>query len=233
MLVLDNVQVNYGKSRVVTDVSLTLRDGERLAVLGRNGVGKTTLLKSIMGVLPLAGGRILLDGKDISTLRPHERCHLGMAYVPQGREILPGFTVRENLELGCLDCKDKKFVARQLERMLCYFPVLAEHLDRLGGLLSGGQQQQLALARALMTSPKILLLDEPTEGIQPNLVEEIGQILKQICGKMSLSFILVEQNLDFARGMAENFIILQKGEIVSSGKTGELDKSAVKKFLSV
>lgn len=233
MLVLDNVQVNYGKSRVVTGVSFSLRKGKRLAVLGRNGVGKTTLLKSIMGVLPLAGGKIELDGRDISSLRPHERCRLGMAYVPQGREILPGFTVRENLELGCLDCKDKKLVARRMEQMLCYFPVLTEHLDRLGGLLSGGQQQQLAVARALMTSPGLLLLDEPTEGIQPNVVDEIGRILQQICGEMALSFILVEQNLDFARGMAEDFVILQKGEIVCSGKTADLEKSAVKEFLSV
>lgn len=233
MLALENVQVNYGKSRVVTGVSFSLEQGGSLAVLGRNGVGKTTLLKSMIGLLPLAGGKIELDGKDISALRPHERCHLGMAYVPQGREILPGFTVRENLELGCMDFRDKKFVGRQMERMLCYFPILTEHLDRLGGLLSGGQQQQLAIARALMTSPKLLLLDEPTEGIQPSVVEEIGQILKQICSKMALSFILVEQNLDFACGMAEDFIILQKGAVVCSGKTEKLDETAVKQYLSV
>lgn len=233
MLALEKLQVNYGKSRIVTGISLTLADGERLAVLGRNGVGKTTLLKCVMGLLPPAGGKILLDGRDVSALRPHERCRLGVAYVPQGREILPGFTVRENLELGCLDWRDKKQVERQTERMLCYFPVLTEHLDRPGGLLSGGQQQQLAVARALMTSPKLLLLDEPTEGIQPNVVDEIGHILKQICSEMTLSILLVEQNLDFAREMAENYIILQKGAIACSGKTAELKESAIKQFLSV
>ncbi|MCI1955253.1 MAG: urea ABC transporter ATP-binding subunit UrtE [Oscillospiraceae bacterium] len=233
MLVLDRVQVNYGKSRAVTGVSFSLDRGRRLAVLGRNGVGKTTLLKSIMGVLPLAGGSIMWNGRDVSALRPHERCRLGMAYVPQGREILPGFTVRGNLELGCLAWKDKKRAGEQMERMLSYFPALRENLGRLGGLLSGGQQQQLAVARALMTSPELLLLDEPTEGIQPNVVDAIGRILKRICGETALSVVLVEQNLDFARSMTDDFIILQKGAVVCSGKTETLDPAAIKQFLSV
>lgn len=233
MLALENLQVNYGKSRVVTGVSFLLQDGGSLAILGRNGVGKTTLLKCIMGLLPTAGGRILLDGREISSLRPHERSRLGMAYVPQGREILPDLTVRENLQLGCLERGDRQYMKCQTERVLGWFPALGEQLDRPGGLLSGGQQQQLALARALMTSPKILLLDEPTEGIQPNLVTALGKTLKQIGSKKGISILLVEQNLSFAQSTAERYLILQKGAVVCSGKTDSLDRSAVKHYLSV
>lgn len=233
MLELENLRVNYGKSRVVTGVSLTLGDGERLAVLGRNGVGKTTLLKCVMGLLPPAGGRILLDGRDISGLPAHERCRLGMAYVPQGREILPGLTVLENLQLGCLGRADDGLTQERTECMLGWFPVLRDQLDRPGGLLSGGQQQQLAVARALMTGPKVLLLDEPTEGIQPNIVEKIGDILMRVCRETHLSFLLVEQNLDFARAMAERHVILEKGAVVSSGETGGPGSDEVKKYLSV
>lgn len=233
MLELENLQVSYGKSRAVNGVTLSLGEGERRAILGRNGVGKTTLLKCIIGLLPPSGGKICFQGKDISRLRPHERCRLGMAYVPQGREILPGFTVLENLQLGCLDRKDKEYVRRQTDRVLEYFPGLKEQLGRPGGLLSGGQQQQLAVARALMTEPKLLLLDEPTEGIQPNIVEGLGRILNRVCEETQLSFLLVEQNLDFACAMAKNYLILQKGAVVNSGKTSELERSDVKKYLSV
>jgi urea transport system ATP-binding protein len=233
MLRLDDLRVNYGKSRVVTGVSLLLPDDGRLAVLGRNGVGKTTLLKCIMGLLPPAGGRVLLDGRDISTLPPHERCRLGMAYVPQGREILPDLTVLENLQLGCLGRGYDADIWERTERMLSWFPVLREHLGRPGRLLSGGQQQQLAVARALMTGPKVLLLDEPTEGIQPNVVEEIGTILKRVCAETHLSFLLVEQNLDFARAMAERYVILEKGAVVSSGSIEEMERSEVRRYLSV
>ena len=233
MLVLENLKVNYGKSRIVTGVSLSLGDGKRLAVLGRNGVGKTTLLKCVMGLLPPAGGRILLNGRDISALPPHERCRLGMAYVPQGREILPGLTVLENLQLGCLGRAETGDSRERTEQMLDWFPVLREHLSRPGGVLSGGQQQQLAVARALMTGPKVLLLDEPTEGIQPNVVEEIGDILMRVCEETGLSFLLVEQNLEFACAMAENYIILEKGSAVSSGKTDTLGNAEVRRYLSV
>ena len=233
MLTLENLQVNYGKSRVITGLSFLLPEGGRLAILGRNGVGKTTLLKCIMGLLPTAGGKILLDGREISSLRPHERSRLGMSYVPQGREILPDLTVRENLQLGCLERGDRQYMTCQTEQVLGWFPALREQLDRPGGLLSGGQQQQLALARALMTSPKILLLDEPTEGIQPNLVEELGKTLRQIGKESRLSILLVEQNLNFAQRMAERYLILQKGTAVCSGKMAALDRSAVQHYLSV
>jgi urea transport system ATP-binding protein len=233
MLELDNVQVSYGKSRIVNGVSFSLGEGERLAVLGRNGVGKTTLLKGIIGLLPLSDGMLRLDGNNISALPPHERSHLGLAYVPQGREILPHLTVLENLQLGCIDCRDKKLVEERTERMLEYFPALKSNLPRFGGLLSGGQQQQLAVARALMISPRILLLDEPTEGIQPNIVEELGCTLNRISLETKLAFILVEQNLDFAQRMTDHFVILQKGSVVCSGRTADLDRNAIKRYLSV
>ena len=233
MLELDGLKVSYGKSRVVTGVSLSLPDGGCLAVLGRNGVGKTTLLKCVMGLLPPAGGRVLLGGQDVSALTPHERCRLGMAYVPQGREILPDLTVLENLQLGCLGFRNDAGMRERTERMLGWFPALREQLDRPGRLLSGGQQQQLAVARALMTGPRVLLLDEPTEGIQPNVVEEIGTILKRVCAETRLSMLLVEQNLDFARAMAERYVILEKGAAVSSGRIDEIGRSEVRRYLSV
>lgn len=233
MLELEDVRLGYGKMRVVNGVSLSLKDGGRLAVLGRNGVGKTTLLKGVVGLLPLSGGSVCFRGRDVSSLRPHLRCRMGMAYVPQGREILPWFTVRENLELGCLDEKDGDRTARRMERILEWFPVLKGQLGRAGGLLSGGQQQQLAVARALMTAPRLLILDEPTEGIQPNIVEGFGRVLRRICAETGLSVLLVEQNLGFARKMAENFLILQKGKAVCSGRMEQLDEQTVRRFLSV
>lgn len=233
MLVLEKVKISYGKSRAVDGVSLSLGDGQRVAVLGRNGAGKTTLLKGIVGLLPLSGGKLFFQEREISGLRPCLRTWAGIAYVPQGREIFPRFTVRENLQLGCLGWKNPQAVARQTEKMLSYFPALREHLDRKGGVLSGGQQQQLAIARALMTSPKLLLLDEPTEGIQPNIVEELGMILIRICHEMGLSVVLVEQNLGFARLLSQDYLILQKGVAVRKGKTAQLDVGEVRQFLSV
>jgi urea transport system ATP-binding protein len=233
MLEVEGLRVNYGKSRAVNDITFTLKDGECLAVLGRNGVGKTTLLKCLIGLLPPAGGHVILNHRDISFLPPHERCRLGMAYIPQGREILPGLTVLENLRLGSLGCAGAKATQKRTEQMLEWFPILREHLNRPGGVLSGGQQQQLAVARALMTSPKLLLLDEPTEGIQPNVVEELGEILQRIRREEGLSLLLVEQNLGFARAMAERCLILEKGTVVREGKTEFLGEAEIKKYLSV
>lgn len=233
MLEVEELRVNYGKSRVVNGITFTLSDGECLALLGRNGVGKTTLLKCLIGLLPPAGGHIILNRRDISFLPPHERCRLGMAYIPQGREILPGLTVLENLRLGNLGCAGEKATEDRTEQMLQWFPILREHLNRPGGVLSGGQQQQLAVARALMTSPQLLLLDEPTEGIQPNVVEEIGEILLRIRREEGLSLLLVEQNLGFARAMAERYLILEKGAVVSEGKAEFLGNTEIKEYLSV
>ncbi|HCW79941.1 MAG TPA: urea ABC transporter ATP-binding subunit UrtE [Ruminococcaceae bacterium] len=233
MLSVNRLHVSYGRSRVITDVSFMIGNGERLAVLGRNGVGKTTLLKSIIGLLPPAGGNIIWNGTDISHLPAHRRSRLGIAYVPQGREILPELTVMENLQLGCLERGNMQYAQRRAERMLEYFPELKKHLSRPGGLLSGGQQQQLAVARALATSPELLLLDEPTEGIQPNVVEDLERILKKICKESGLSILLVEQNINFARSMAQKFLILQKGTVACSGPINKLDDNSAKHFLSV
>ena len=178
MLEVKGVSVSYGKSRIVNKVSFAVDSTEKLAILGRNGVGKTTLLKSLIGLLPLQTGAVCLDKVDLTAMKAYERAQSGIAYVPQGREIIPNLTVKENLELGALS--HTKEIKPRLEEVFDYFPILPEHLHRKGGVLSGGQQQQLAIARALMSHPKALLLDEPTEGIQPNVVAEIGNILKRI-----------------------------------------------------
>jgi len=236
MLNIDSIKVNYGKSKIINGITFFINPDNKLVILGRNGVGKTTLLKSIIGLLPLAEGRISFCSKELSQLKPHARCREGIAYVPQGREIIPDFSVRENLELGAMSksSTDKSFnVKAQMELVLNYFPVLKEHLERKGGVLSGGQQQQLAIARALMSSPRLLLLDEPTEGIQPNIVMEIAAILNRISREMSIAMIIVEQNLKFALKIADRYIIMQKGSIVSSGRTVELTDTLIARYLSV
>ena len=232
MLTVENARVSYGKSSVINGISLTVSQGEKLAVLGRNGVGKTTLLKSFMGILPLKEGRMTFKGEDITRKKPYQRSQTGMAYVPQGREILPLLTVKENLEMGALGHKGV-VLADRMAQVLEYFPVLKEHLSRNGGVLSGGQQQQLAIGRALMSSPKILLLDEPTEGIQPNIVAHIAEILNKIRVDMGITLVIVEQNLPFAKRIADTFVVLQKGQVVASGATGELSEDVVRAYLTV
>lgn len=232
-LVAEKINVNYGKSKVVTGTSLTIEQGEKVALLGRNGVGKTTLLKGIMGVLPIEGnGKLSIDGTDLTKKSAHLHNLAGIGYVPQGREIIPDLTVKENIELGGLGHKEVN-MKEQYEKVLSYFPALKPHLNRPGGVLSGGQQQQLAIARCLMGAPKIVLLDEPTEGIQPNIVFEIASIINAISKEMGLSVIVVEQNLKFARRVADRFLIMQKGEIVCAGGIDELTDEIGKKYLSV
>ena len=231
MLEICNVSVNYGQSRVVNNVSFQVEPLEKMVILGRNGVGKTTLLKSIIGLLPLQNGKIILNNEDLSGLKAYERAIGGVAYVPQGREIIPHLTVGENLELAAL--AHTKEITQRMEEVFEYFPILTEHLHRKGGVLSGGQQQQLAIGRALMSHPQALLLDEPTEGIQPNVVAEIANILIRIHRKMLIPIIIVEQNLKFARKLADRFVVMQKGEIVASGKAGELTDEIIHKYLTV
>ncbi len=232
-LIANEINVNYGKSKVVTDVSLKIEQGEKIALLGRNGVGKTTLMKGIIGVLPIDGkGTLTIDNEDITKKPAHLHNLAGIGYVPQGREIIPDLTVRENLELGGLGHKDVD-MKKQFDMVLAYFPALNPHLGRPGGVLSGGQQQQLAIARCLMGAPKVLLLDEPTEGIQPNVVFEIASIINKISKEMGLSVVVVEQNLKFAKRIAERFLIMQKGQIVCQGKMEELTDEVSKKYLSV
>ena len=232
-LIANEINVNYGKSKVVTGVSLKIEQGEKIALLGRNGVGKTTLMKGLIGVLPIDGkGTLTIDNEDITKKPAHLHNLAGIGYVPQGREIIPDLTVRENLELGGLGHKDVD-MKKQFDMVLAYFPALNPHLGRPGGVLSGGQQQQLAIARCLMGAPKVLLLDEPTEGIQPNVVFEIASIINKISKEMGLSVVVVEQNLKFAKRIAERFLIMQKGQIVCQGKMEELTDEVSKKYLSV
>lgn len=231
MLKIENVSVSYGKSKVVTNVSFQVKSDEKLVILGRNGVGKTTLLKSIIGLLPIRNGSLFLDNDEVTKARTCERSRKGIAYVPQGREIIPQLTVKENLELGAL--AHKVNYEKKVEEIFEYFPILTSHLKRKGGVLSGGQQQQLAIARALMSEPKILLLDEPTEGIQPNIVMEISSILTRYHKEKNVPIVVVEQNLKFARKLGDRFIIIQKGSIVTEGKIEKLTDEISEKYLSV
>lgn len=235
MLEVKNVNINYGMGEIVQNVSFQVEPGEKLVLLGRNGVGKTTTLKGLIGLLPLSGGEILLDEKNISKKKPHVRVRSGIAYVPQGREIIPDFTVKENLELGMqgLPKGTNKTLSYQINWVLEYFPALYQHMNRKGGVLSGGQQQQLAIARALMADPKYLMLDEPTEGIQPNIVEEMVHILNRVARDMNVAIILVEQNINFAKKFADNYMIMHKGSIVDSGKIEDISDEVVKKYLAV
>lgn len=232
MFIAENVSVSYGKSRVINDLSIHIEKGSRTAILGRNGVGKTTFLKSAMGILPMNTGTLTFDGKDITKMKTFKRSQAGLGYVPQGREIIPMLTVHENLELGAMGHKGIN-IEEKKAWVLEYFPALKVHMDRNGGVLSGGLQQQLALARCLMGEPKMMLLDEPTEGIQPNVVMEIADTLKQIATETGITICVVEQNLKFARRLAENFVIIQKGTVVAQGTMDELSSEIISKYLSV
>lgn len=231
MLELTNVDGFYGRSRALQSVSLSVGQGEFLSVLGRNGVGKTTLLRTVLGLMSRCAGSIRLDGMEINTLPTHKRAKVGLGYVPQGRGILPNFTVRENLMLGT-------FAAERPPRgipdyIFELFPILKEFLGRRGGNLSGGQQQQLAIARALLSEPKILLLDEPTEGIQPNIVEQIEDVLIDLNRKHGLSIILVEQNIKFARRASHRFAILNRGSVALSDNIAALSDDVIHRHLVV
>ena len=232
MFEASNEDVSYGKSRIIQNLSLSVESGSRTAILGRNGVGKTTFLKSAIGLLPVGAGKMTFDGRDITKMKPFHRSLAGMGYVPQGREIIPLLTVDENLELGAMGHKNVSAKERK-EWVLEYFPALKIHMNRNGGVLSGGLQQQLAIARCLMGEPKMMLLDEPTEGIQPNVVMEIADTLKKIAEDTGISIVVVEQNLKFARRLARDYVIIQKGTVVAKGKMEELDQDTVKKYLSV
>ena len=231
MLKVQDIYVNYGKSKVINGISLEVEEGDKLAIMGRNGVGKTTLLKSIIGVLSLEDGKISLQGETISGKPAHVRSRKGIAYVPQGREIIPDMTVEENLDLG--GYAHAQDLEKQKKLVLDFFPALEVHMKRKGGVLSGGQQQQLAIARALMANPKILLLDEPTEGIQPNVIAEIATILDRIRKEMGVTLVIVEQNLKFAKKIADKYVIIQKGKIVSEGKMDQLQEEIINKYLAV
>jgi urea transport system ATP-binding protein len=231
MLRVKDINTFYGTSHILHQVSLEIGDGELVAVLGLNGAGKTTLLRSITGVNPAKTGTIELDGVDITHLKSHKRTHLGISYVPQARQIIPDLTVAENIELALLGKGMAN--ARVPQFVFDYFPALKPIAGRKGGVLSGGQQQQLAIARALVQDPTLLLLDEPTEGLQPSVVEEIQAIIKRILGERKCSVLLVEQRLDFVRDITKRFTILDTGRIVARGNIGELTDAVVKRHLQV
>src|SRR5450756_2252331 len=231
MLNLSNITVSYDGSRILRGVNLTVPDHSLVCLMGRNGVGKTTTLKSIVGLLQTDAGTVQLGGVDLSAMKPDQRARAGVGYVPQGRDIFPHLTVWENLKIG-LVVHGKK-ADGQVDRALELFPILKEFLSRKGGVLSGGQQQQLAIARALLTDPKILILDEPTEGIQPNIIDLIGDTLIKIKKEGRLSILLVEQYLDFCLAVGDSFYIMDRGAVVAEGPIAQLNNEIVKKHLTV
>jgi urea transport system ATP-binding protein len=234
MLEVRGLSVAYGESQVLWDVSLDVPAGTVVCLMGRNGVGKTTLLKSIMGLLPARSGRVSFDGCDLGDRRPEERASCGIGYVPQGREIFPNLTVQENLRMGLLGRRRAAASGDgdPVERVLVLFPKLKTLLGRKGGVLSGGEQQQLAIARVLLAGPKLLLMDEPTEGIQPSVIDQIEEAIERI-KEQGISVLLVEQYLEFAWRLAGTYAIMRKGTIVSKGATKELREDMVRQHLTV
>ncbi len=230
MLSIDHLSVAYGETLILRDVNLVVKPGEVTCLMGRNGVGKTTLLKSLMGLLRPRQGRITFNGKDLTNATPDRRARSGIGYVPQGREIFPQLTVLENLQVGLL--ANPRGVRQVPDLIFQYFPALKDLLTRKGGFLSGGQQQQLAIARVLVAEPKVVILDEPTEGIQPNVITLIGQVLKTLKQSGQFAVLLVEQYLEFALTLADTYYVMEKGAIVLEGRADELDKEAVKPYLA-
>src|SRR3954469_5186581 len=234
LLQLSSVETYIGGSRILRGVDLEIRAGEVVALMGRNGVGKTTTLRSITGVLPVRSGTIKLEGQSIEKLPMDVRARAGIGYVPQGRDIFPHLTVEENLHVGLVVHGRKGAAAKAgLDRVYTLFPVLKEMLSRKGGVLSGGQQQQLAIGRALLTDPKLLILDEPTEGIQPSIIEQIGDTLKKLKSEGTLAILLVEQFVDFCRECSDRFYAMDRGVVVVSGPIASLTDDVVKKHLQV
>jgi urea transport system ATP-binding protein len=231
VLQISKLNQYYGESHTLWDLDIDIAEGQCTCVMGRNGVGKTTLMECIMGLLPLRSGVMTFRDTDIARLPAERRAQLGIGYVPQGRQIFPLLSVEENLQIGLPARGDgKKQVPEYIFEL---FPVLKQMLGRRGGDLSGGQQQQLAIGRALVIDPKLLILDEPTEGIQPNIVHEIGDIIRRLMGELGLTVILVEQKLPFARRVADRFVILDRGRLMADGPMDELNDSLVREYLTV
>ncbi|MEL6451188.1 MAG: urea ABC transporter ATP-binding subunit UrtE [Pseudomonadota bacterium] len=231
LLQIEDLTLHYGGSQILNRVSLSAKQGEVTCVMGTNGVGKTSLLKAISGTHPRSGGTYLLDGAQIGRANAHQLAQQGVAYVPQGREIFPFLTVRENLETGfaCLPRAERSIRDEVFE----LFPILKDFLSRRGGDLSGGQQQQLAIARALITRPKLLLLDEPTEGIQPNIIQQIGRVIEQLRARGDMAIVLVEQYFDFARTLGDQFLVLERGAEKLRGSAADIPRETLLEAVSV
>ena len=229
-MVVSNLNQYYGGSHILRDVSFELPTGKVTALLGRNGVGKTTLLKTLVGLVSPRSGEIVFESKNLTGARPHERARAGIGYVPQGREIFPRLTVQENLVMGLATRPPRSAIP---ERIFELFPVLKTMLRRRGGDLSGGQQQQLAIGRALAMQPRLLILDEPTEGIQPSIIKEIERAIRTLAASGEMAILLVEQYYDFARSLADQYLVMERGEIVKSGAGKDMERDGVKRLLAV
>ena len=231
MLTVEQLSVSYGESRILNEVDLRIAPGQVVCLLGRNGVGKTTLLKTIMGLLRPRTGRVLYESRDVTALPTHRRAWAGIGYIPQGRGIFPYLTVRENLLMGFET--QRLWRSDALEEVDALFPVLKSMSQRTAGVLSGGQQQQLAIARALLGRPRLLLLDEPTEGIQPSIVGEIQDVIDRLRQRGDMAILLVEQFLDFALSAASHYYVMEKGQIVAEGATQQISQATVQQYLAV
>lgn len=232
MLQVEQINQYYGAAHTLRGVSLSVPKGQCVALLGRNGVGKTTLLKCLMGVLPVARGKVSFDGRDITRWQPHQRAAAGIAYVPQGREIFARLTVEENLMMG-MAVLPRREAAVIRDDVFELFPVLKDMLHRRGGDLSGGQQQQLAIARAMLARPRLIIFDEPTEGIQPSIIKDIGRVIRLLRERGDIGILLCEQYFDFARELADRFVVLSRGEVVAEGVQAEMDGEHVRRHLAV
>jgi urea transport system ATP-binding protein len=230
MLTVESLNQYYGGSHILRNLDFEARLGEVTVVLGRNGVGKTTLLKSLMGVVPVKTGSIKLDGADITKATPYDRVKRGIGYVPQGREIFGRLTVEENLRMGLATRSGGTAIPAELFEL---FPVLRQMVGRRGGDLSGGQQQQLAIARALAAGPKLLMLDEPTEGIQPSIIKDIGRVVRMLADRKTMAIVLVEQYYDFAAELADQYLVMERGEIVMRGRGADMAADGVRQRMSI
>jgi urea transport system ATP-binding protein len=230
LLNVQDVNQFYGGSHILRKLAFDARIGEVTVVLGRNGVGKTTLLKSLMGVVPVKSGSIVLDGQDLTHAPPYERVRKGIGYVPQGREIFGRLTVEDNLRMGLASKPGGTAIPSELFEL---FPVLKQMIHRRGGDLSGGQQQQLAIARALSAGPKLLLLDEPTEGIQPSIIKEIGRVIRLLAERKTMAIVLVEQYYDFAAELADQYLVMERGEIILRGRGKDMEADGVRRRISI
>ena len=230
MLKVENINQYYGGSHILRDVSLTAELGNVTVLLGRNGVGKATLLKSLMGLVPIKSGSITFDGKAIDKATPYERARAGIGFVPQGREIFGRLTVEENLRMGLAYKSGSTPVPAHLYEL---FPVLKQMLGRRGGDLSGGQQQQLAIARALAPGPRLLILDEPTEGIQPSIIKDIGRVIRMLADQGEMAILLCEQYYDFAQELADEYLVMERGEVIARGPGSEMEAKGIQKLVAI